>query len=209
MNKINFCIMLIAIALCSFHLTVQADNPQTNINAGLPPLETFILNPIEIEHISIWVPADKVVPTINRSCRPRTNCQYSCELPATVHHVKTNTCPDAQARILAEAVWPYHQDTLPLTIFNGWQWEYQYSLSQFSASLYTLPQRGGCWENCIEAVLTQSQATITGNWISLSLSNENMSRDTEIPISIKSNLEIRTFSHLRTRNGYPKERQLD
>jgi len=172
----------------------------------LPPLETFIIEPIELEHIVVWIPAAKAGPFINQSCKTETNCLYSCELPATVIHTKTDFCPDGVARLLAEYTAHYHEQNLPLMIFNGWQWECPYSLSQFETVTYDLPERTGCWENSWEAILTHSIGSIEAQWLQIFPSDDvtNIS-DSNNQIS---QIEVRTFKSLRTRNGYPKERQL-
>jgi hypothetical protein len=172
----------------------------------LPHIETFVIEPIELEHINIWVPAAKVGPVINNSCRTKEDCSFSCQLPATVSHTKTELCPDALARLLAEYTSRYHEKSLPLTIFNGWQWEYSFGMSQFDSVTYELPLRGGCWENSWEAVLTQTTGSVRARLLQITQTNE--------PVDILSDggrisqIEVRTFNSMRTRNGYPKERQL-
>jgi len=173
----------------------------------LPLLETFIVEPIELDQLSIWVPADKNGPAINRSCRLRGNCQYTCILPAGVEHTRSKDCPEAIGRLLAEYTWPYHQDSLPLTILNGWKWEYSYSLSQFETVSYDLPSRGGSWENCLEAVLNQTRGSARGTW--LYITQDGQFLDTPHENLTESHIEISTFSSIRTRHGYPKERILE
>jgi hypothetical protein len=172
----------------------------------LPPIETFIIEPIEVEQISIWVPAAKIGPVINNSCRTKKDCSYSCQLPSTVSHTKTETCPDDLARLLAVHTARYHEQSLPFTIFNGWQWEYTFGMGQFDSVTYYLPLRGGCWENSWEAILDQSTGSITGRWLQISQTNEPT--DSKNDIGQSSQIEVRTFNSMRTRNGYPKERQL-
>jgi hypothetical protein len=127
-------------------------------------------------------------------------------LPATVHHTKTEFCPAELARLLAEHTAYYHEQSLPLTIFNGWQWEYSYSLCQFESVTYDLPQRGGCWENSWEAILTQSTGSTSFQWIEVSPLNKFAGK----PDSgeRRSHIEVKTFNSMRTRDGYPKNRQL-
>jgi hypothetical protein len=182
------------------------DGLTASVSKQLPPLETFIIEPIELEHISVWIPAAKAGPFINSSCMPETDCSYSCVLPATVNHTKTDFCPDGVARLLAEYTARYHEQTLPLTIFNGWQWEYSYSLSQFETSIYELPKRGGNWEGSWEAILTYSIGSVEAQWLQISPLNNvtNITDDNRQ----KSHIEVRTFDSLRTRDGYPKERPL-
>lgn len=178
----------------------------TTLQQELLPLETFIIEPIELEQVSIWVPADKSEPAINRSCRVRGNCQYTCNLPAQINHTKSNDCSGPIGRILAEFTWPYHKGSLPLTIFNGWQWEYYYSFSQFENVRYDLPPRGGSWENCLEAVLSQSNGNVGGTWLRAGSNGKIL--DTAQVARPESNIEITSFSSIRTRHGYPKERIL-
>lgn len=175
-------------------------------NNKLPAIETFIIEPIEVEHISIWVPAAKVGPVINNSCRTKEDCSFSCQLPATVSHTKTETCPEDLARLMAVHTARYHEQSLPLTIFNGWQWEYTFGMSQFDSVTYDLPLRGGCWENSWEAILDQSTGSITGRLLQIPQTNESTESTNDTGQS--SQIEIRTFNSMRTRNGYPKERQL-
>ena len=172
----------------------------------LPPLETFMVAPIDLTYVSCWVPADKTGPEINRSCRQRAGCRYACTLPAAVSHTKTATCLQALARLLAEYAWPLHQDALPLTISNGWQWEHYYSLSQFAEAQYDLPQRGGSWEECLEAVLRRSSGSIRGQWRRMGATGKLS--DAPVPETGQSNIAVETFSNIRARHGYPKERVL-
>ena len=108
-----------------------ADSGQAGLE--LPAIETYVVEPTVIENISIWVPAARSGPFINRSCRIKENLAFSSVLPASVKHQKTQFCPDQLARILAELTSFYHSQSLPLTIFNGWQWEYSYSMCQYES----------------------------------------------------------------------------
>jgi len=171
----------------------------------LPPIETFCLAPIVLENVSLWVPAAKTAPMINMACRTKRDQTYSSVLPATVNHTKTQYCPQQVARLLAEYTAGYHQKSMPLTIFNGWQWEYSYSLCQFDKVSYDLPARGGCWENCWEAILTQSSGSSSCRWLRFS---SEMGPGRADKVEQKSDIDVKTFSSMRTRNGYPKKRQL-
>lgn len=182
------------------------DNQAASVSEQLPPMETFLLDPIEIESISAWVPAGNSGPVINRSCRPKKNCLFSCVLPATVDHTKAENCPREVARLLAERTAYYHEQSLPLTIFNGWQWEYSYSLCQFESVTYDLPRRGGCWEGCWEAILTQSTGSVCFQWLQIFPSGTSVG--TQAGKGQGSQIEVKTFNFMRTRDGYPKERQL-
>ncbi len=187
-------------------IAAASEKPAASISPDLPPLETFILEPIQLENISVWVPAGKIGPTINRSCRPKEDCSYTCVLPASVEHEKNDSCPEEAARLLAEHTACFHEQSLPLTILNGWRWEYSYSLSQFESGVYSLPSRGGCWENSWEAVLTESAGSMGFHWLqipsSAALAQEAARGD------VQTTIQVKTFDSLRTRDGYPKERKL-
>jgi len=179
---------------------------KAEIRPQLPPLETFCLKPIELENVSIWVPATKCPPKINRACMAKENCTYLSVLPATVEHTKTPLCPEEAARLLAEHTASYHERNLPLTIFNGWQWEYTFSLCQFETTTYDLTPRGGSWEHSLEAILTYTSGTVGCYWLELSTceaSEEETAGDEQ-----RSDIDVRTFSFVRTRDGYPKKRHL-
>ncbi|MHC4153905.1 MAG: hypothetical protein ACYST6_03105 [Planctomycetota bacterium] len=194
--------------LCAISIGIVAANDRRTTSGltQLPPMETLLLEPIELENTSVWVPAAKVGPEINRSCRMRTGYSHSALLPATVDHTKTESCPEEAARLLAEHTAGYQAGRLPLTILAGWRWEYSYSLSQFGSSSFDLHARGGAWENCWEAILNHSTGHIALQWAPISDANNFTSgSDYEMP---KSNIEVTTFSSMRTRYGYPKERKL-
>lgn len=203
---IKVCVIIVLI----LSIIVMADENRTVSNyLQLPPIETLILEPIEIENFSIWVPAAKTGPIINRSCRIKDDCSFICGLSATVNHEKTKLCAEELARLLAEHTACYHEKNLPLTIFNGWQWEYSYSLNQFDSVNYDLAERGGSWENCWEAILNSSMGFANSRWIQVP------SLDNITPIFDKNenrhetNIEVKTFSYMRTRDGYPKIRKLE
>ncbi|MHC4396865.1 MAG: hypothetical protein ACYS1A_14545 [Planctomycetota bacterium] len=171
----------------------------------LPAIETFVTEPTVIENVSIWVPATRSGPFINRSCRIKENLVFSSVLPVSVKHQKTDHCPNQTARILAELTSFYHSQSLPLTIFNGWQWEYTYSMCQYESVSYNLAQRGGCWENGWEAILNLSCGASRMQVLELeSLEKFNIYK----VAPSESIIEVKTFSLMRTRDGYPKERQL-
>lgn len=187
---------------------IAADGGRTASDLSqLPPMETLLLEPIELENTCIWVPAAKFGPEINRSCIIRTGYSQSAVLPAAVDHTKAETCPEEAARLLAEYTADYQEDRLPLTILGGWRWEYSYSLSQFESSSFDLASRGGSWENCWEAILNESTGSISADWVHIYDSNDRTTKSEEG--RLRSNIEIGTFSAMRTRDGYPKERKLD
>lgn len=179
---------------------------ENEVALKLPSIETALLEPLELANISIWVPAVKSGPLINRACQGKSNYSYFAVLGANVQHVKTDACPEEVARLLAEYTAVYHEESLPLTIFNGWQWEYSFGICQFESVSYDLDARGGCWENSWEAVLTHSEGTISLKWLKTSYSGDSPGE----PVNNKqtSIIEVNTFSSMRTRDGYPKRRQL-
>lgn len=205
MYKIKNICFILSIILAAIAFADMDEEPTASVSSQLPPLETLIIEPIELKHINVWIPAAKAGPFMNKSCRPKTNCLYSCVLPATVNHTKTELCLDAVARLLAEHTARYHEQSLPLTIFNGWQWEYSYSLSQFDTVTYDLPERTGCWESSWEAILTHSTGSVEAQWLQVSQSDKaaNISNGNKQ----ESKIEVWTFDSLRTRDGYPKERR--
>lgn len=170
------------------------------------PLETFLIEPTRVGTISVWVPADRTGPVINRSCRPENNRTYSCAIPAVVSHSKTESCLPGMARILAECVAPRYESRLPLTIFNGWQWDYSFSLCQYEAASYDLPARGGAWEASWEAILTYSAGEIESAWIRTCPGDQDRSEPNASGPG--SHIEIGAFDQMRLRNGYPKVRML-
>lgn len=206
MNR-NDAIVLYGVTIAGLCLSTAAANSEGSCEPpGLPPVETFVMQPISLDSISAWVPADKRGPIINRSCQPRRNNVYSCLLPAGVRHTKTESCPDAVARLLAEHAACHYEQTLPLTIFNGWQWEYSDSLGQFESVSYDLDARGGSWENSSEAVLMRTVGSIVGEWVQLVLAG-GPAADIGCE-ALESRIEIHAFSSMRTRDGYPKKRKL-
>ena len=196
-----------AIGLLCLAVAASAQESETapSPQLALPPLEIFLIESMQLEHLAIWIPADKTGPTINRSCRTRTHCQYTCTLPAHVEHSKSDDCPAPAARLLADFVAPAHQNRLPLTIFNGWQWEYRYSLSQFETAYYDLRYHGGSWENCLEAVVHQTTGSLSGKWYRLQADHMIDTSDA----NWQSVIDIISYSAIRTRHGYPKKRILD
>ena len=168
-----------------------------------PPMEIFVVEPTQIENICAIVPAVKVGPFINRACRPKDDLSFSSTMPASIRHSKTERCPDAIARMLACTTSFYYDQSLPLTIFNGWQWEYTYNLCQFESVSYTLEKRGGSWENCWQAEINMAAGYVGASWLSVEPTGKFNATQNE-----QSNIEIITFSSMRTRDGYPKQRQL-
>lgn len=205
MNCIRFILLcgLTSTALC-LSAAGRRDEAPSRV-ADRPPLETFILQPVSVDSISVWVPADKSGPIINRSCTARRNGIQSSTLSARVRHTKTDHCPDGLARLLAEYAALRHERNLPLTIFNGWQWEGSCSLCQFASTLYDLKARGGSWENAREAVLTRTLGSVAGEWILVPCAEDPPAQPRAS--EAQSHIEVTTFDSLRTRDGYPKARQ--
>lgn len=172
---------------------------------NMPALETLVIKPVAIENLNFWVPAAKSGPFINRSCRIKRNLSISSVLPATVKHEKTESCPGQAARVLAEVSSFYHTRSLPLTIFNGWRWEHSYSMCQFESVSYDLANRGGSWENGWEAILNYSVGNIELSVLKIGSPSGFLFKRASLP---GSTIEVKTFSSMRTRNGYPKERKL-
>lgn len=193
------------LAITVFILSVACPAENGPPSALLPAIETYITEPLAIENVSIWVPADKSGPYINNSCRAKHDLTLSSALPATVNHQKSEGCPEAIARILAEQTSYYHAQWLPLTIFNGWQWENTYNISQYESASYDLAQRGGSWETSWEAVLNVSCGSFSIRKMNIeSLEKYHMQKT----VSGESRIDVKTFTSMRTRDGYPKERQL-
>lgn len=193
------------IAIVLFPATLGLSE-SAKVEVNLPPMETLYIEPIELENISVWVPAAKAGPVINRSCQAKGGCDYSFLLPAIVQHEKTDQCPEYLAKNLAELTAIFHRDSLPLTILNGWQWEFVYSLSQYQAVKYSLPKRGGSWENYWEAIMTISCAKSQYGWLNIKPTGEYQIN--ESASQTESNIKLNSFSHVRKRDGYPKERKL-
>jgi hypothetical protein len=205
-NRLANITCIAILLMCSMFVTAT-DNHGTLSSYELPPIETSLLEPIGLENVNIWVPADKTGPTINRSCRSRKNCTYACVLPASIYHTKTELCPKEVARLLAEYVACYYERNLPLTILNGWQWEYSYSLSQFESGIYDLSERGGSWENSWEAILTGSIGSAEFQWVQVSSSEDLLLKSDNN--EQETNIEVITFDSMRIRDGYPKIRKLE
>lgn len=196
---------LVVLLACSIIILADSDQAMPN-SPRWQPIETFLLDSIELDTVSLWVPAGRTGPVINMSCRPKNDCAYSCALPASVHHTKTEVCPKGVARLLAEYAAANHEKSLPLTIFNGWQWEYSYSLCQFDSVTYDLPEHGGCWESSWEAILTYSTGSADFQWVEVSSLDKPVLKSDKT--GQKTHIDVRTFDALRIRDGYPKKRKL-
>jgi len=190
----------------AMYLASAAAGDDSAVSPGtidLPSVETFVLEPTDLDRLCIWVPVEKTGPIINAGCQPRENCYYSYQLPAGVEHVKTTFCPPEAARLLAEYTARYCDQGVPLTIFDGWRWEYSFSMCQFGSMTYRIPTRGGSWENSMEAVLHISEGILGCGWLD---GSENAAELPPDQGRSESRITVRTFHQTRTRNGYPKTR---
>ena len=199
--KLTSFIIAVVLITATFGLSESA-----NVEVNLPPMETLCIEPIELENVTVWVPAAKAGPFINRSCKAKGGCEYSFLLPAFVQHEKTDQCPEYLAKNLAELTSVFHRDSLPLTILNGWQWEFMYSLSQFQDVKYSLSSRGGSWENYWEGVMTMTCAKSQYGWLHIKPTGEYQINGSAN--QAESTIKINSFSYVRTRDGYPKKRKL-
>jgi hypothetical protein len=198
--------ILSLVVLCIYPTTLLGEGSQATLDSSqLPPMETFILGPIELESVSVWVPAARDGPKVNSSCNPQTNCLYSATLPACVDHTKTEFCPKELARLLAEYSAVHNEQSMPLTMHNGWQWEYSYSLCQFESGTYDLPPNSS-WGCSWEAILTQTVGSADLQWIQICPSDNLVGKSGTTEQA--SSIEVTTFSSMRTRDGYPKRWQL-
>lgn len=170
-------------------------------------IETFVVEPVRIDAFYGWVPADKAGPTINWSCQPEEGGHYTNSLVSQVEHTREPNCPDALAIGLAEYSALSYTPQLPLTIFNGWQWEYNNGLSQFKATPYPISKRGGAWEGNWESILLYTHATRYGYWDAFDANSISISLFDLRP-AYQSDIDIRTFEHTKVRDGYPKQLQL-
>ena len=95
-----------------------------------------------------------------------------------------------------------HEEHLPLTITDGWRWEYLYSLSRYESATYDLPARGGSWDYALEAILSLSEATSSPLWIRVDDAPEGAA-NAQVD-RMQSTIEVFGFSLVRPRDGYPK-----
>ena len=167
-------------------------------------LQTLVVRPADLVSFSVWVPAAKTPPEINRSCQIRRDCLYTCSLPPVVEHTRTDTCPPSLARLLAQLVWPRHRHSLPLTILDGWRWRCDLSLAEFYTTNYQIPGRGGFWEHCLQAIRASTHASIQAFW--LPLEPDRFSRNIPQESFAQSGVNVITFSHLDARHGYPRQK---
>ncbi|HUT28266.1 MAG TPA: hypothetical protein VMX13_00630 [Sedimentisphaerales bacterium] len=183
-----------------------SDHPSTSSLPELPPMETFLFEPIILENIGIWVPAAKFGPEINSSCKLRTGYSYSAALAAAVSHTKTESCPQELARLLAEYGAAHHPQSLPMTIFDGWRWESPLTLCQFESVSFDLVKYGGCWEGSWEAILIRSTGSVGMQCVRIS-QTQNLAAGSD-DVKPQSSIEITTFNSMRARDGYPKKQRV-
>jgi len=180
-------------------MTAGRDHAEPSASTSEPSVGTFLLEPIDLARIVVWVPSHRTGPFVNHSCQ---NLSDSCSyvLSPQVKHGKTPSCPLETARLLAEYVAGYYGESLPLALFDGWRWESPVDLCQYETAIYPLPRHGGSWENAMEAVVDLSSGTLAYQW--LGTPPESDARMAENPPG--SQLEVLSFSQMRTRDGYPK-----
>ena len=182
------------ILLCIFCCVQVCMAEEKNEDSDTLPL--YIIEPVTCRGVEIWVPAIKQGPIINRSCRPRKNCNFETGLQSTVLHEKDSLCPDYAARFLAEYSHVRFRKVLPLTIEQGWQWKGLTCEVERDYGRYDLEALGGSWENSWEAVLSIGQSDIKTGWLDDS-DEEQM-----------SSINVEMFSNMRVRDGYPKKCKL-
>ncbi len=200
----SFLTVLLLVMLIAFpHITAEETEPKV---LELLPIETILVEPIGLTNINIWVPAAKAGPFINKGCTEKSGCLYSLALPGSVNHTKSESCPKGIAKELAKYTADYYRGQLPFTIFNGWQWEYSYSLCEFESVTYNLLNWGGSWESSWEAILKIGDGTNNLQWVNVLPSAEFAEKNNGD--KRKSNIRIRVFSSVRIRDGYPKKRRL-
>ena len=67
-------ILCVVILIMGLKIILADNNQPTSNLLELPPIETVLLEPIELENTDIWVPAAKIGPLMNRSCRAKESC---------------------------------------------------------------------------------------------------------------------------------------
>ncbi len=191
------------IILCMLLVVLAANNADT---PPIPAIETIIIDPIEMETAEIWAPIAKAGPFINEGCDPQLNCTFTFAAPPKLRHTRDPNCPPGLARVLAEYTAAASHSDLPLTIFNGWQWECLYALGPHQAAAYDLIGEGGWWECAWEGkmrIVCSSSALKT-----IRISEDGAISPPEEESAPTSSIELITFSDIRTRDGYPKEKKL-
>ena len=191
------------IIFCTSLVVLAANNGDTPL---APAIETLIISPIEMETAEIRVPVAKAGPFINEGCDPQLNCTFTFAARPQLRHTKEPNCPPGLATILAEYTSVASQCDVPLTIFNGWQWECLYALGPHQAATYDLIGQGGWWECSWEAKMRIVCSSTALKAIKISEDGRIVVPE-EKPTQT-SNIELITVSDIRTRDGYPKERKL-
>jgi len=156
--------------------------------------------------LSIWVPAKRAGPFINRACKNKFDCIYTFGLPSGVTHRKGDGCPEGIGRILASYSVSYCHQDIPLVLTDNWKWDYSYSESGYKSAIYDLNRRGGGWEGSWEAILNLGVGDFGYEWFSVLPSGRLKSEGKE---RAESCIEIKTFSSVRLRDGYPKKRKFN
>jgi len=169
-------------------------------------LETFVVMPVTVNPISIWVPADAMGPFSIHCAFRRSSGTSQCQLPASVEHVNTQAGPDGVARGLGDTVCLAQKQDLPLTLVNGWKWDFASPVSQYETFSYDLIGRD-CWENSVEAIMTVVHGQTQGEWFAVELASRKTFAD-PLP-EMKSEITIKNFEKIRSRAGYPKQRSVE
>jgi len=174
--------------------------------SDFPGMETILTEPADLTSLSIWVPAKRAGPFINRACKNKFDCIYTFGLPSGVTHRKGDGCPEGIGRILASYSFSYCHQDIPLVLTDNWKWDYSYSESGYKSAIYDLNRRGGGWEGSWEAILNLGVGDFGYEWFSVLPSGRLKSEGKE---RAESCIEIKTFSSVRLRDGYPKKRKFN
>ena len=127
-RTVNIILSISCLALVLGH---GSEASQAESGDGVSPnIETIVLRPLSLDSISILVPADAFGPVLNHSCRTERNRICNFSLPSKVTHEKEKDCPSSVPRLLAEYAAVPHENSIPLTIFGSWKWEYANAMSQ-------------------------------------------------------------------------------
>jgi len=197
-------IVLLLVLFFGFSFSSAADSGE--YLCGLPAMETILTEPVDLTRLSVWVPAKRAGPFINRACRDTHNHICIFGLPSGVIHRKGDGCPAGVGRILARYSFSYCHQDIPLVLTDNWKWDYNYSESGYKSAIYDLNKRGGSWECSWEAILNIGVGNFGYECFSIFPSGRLESQGRE---RTESRIEIKTFSSVRLRDGYPKQRQFD
>jgi len=197
---------LAAVVLMLSHTSWALERIPTQEELNIAPLETFVIMPVTATPISIWVPADAMGPFSIHCAFRKSSGISQCQLPANVEHIKSQECPDGVARVLGDTICLTQNKDLPLTLVNGWKWDFASPVSQYETYSYDLVGRD-CWENSVEAIMTEIHGQTQGEWFAAEIATRKTTAD-PLP-AMKSEITIRTFEKIRSRAGYPKQRSVE